>query len=503
MRKRSLLLLAAMAVAWCCACSPALEKGGGDAAARPRPNFVLIIADDMAWDDCGACGNQRIRTPNIDRLAREGLRFERAFVTASSCSPSRSSLITGRYPHSADAEQLHWPLPAEQVTFVEKLKAAGYWTAAVGKWHLGDAARARFDLVREANPASYMMQKGSLSMMADEDSGSAEWIPTMRGRPPDRPFLLWLAASDPHRDYKEGIIPNPHKPADVVVPPYLPDTPIVRKDLALYYDEIARLDDSVGKVRAELERQGVANDTLILFLSDNGRPFPRAKTTVYDSGIRTPLIARWPARIKSGGSAPGVVSTVDIGPTILELAGVPIPPSAQGKSFAAMLDNPQARIRDAVFAEKNWHDYEDRSRAVRTERYKYIRNDYPDLPSTPPADGWRSITADEIRRLRAAGKLTPAQSAIFRAPRPAEELYDIESDPDELVNLAEDPRMAETLAQLRQKLTQWRKETDDRMPSARTPDEFDRETGKPLPNNKRPRPGKNRALFQSPVPGGE
>ena len=168
-----------------------------------------------------------------------------------------------------------------------------------------------------------------------------------------------------------------------------------------------------------------------------------------------------------------------------------------------MLNNPEARIRDAVYAEKNWHDYEDRTRAVRTERYKYIRNDYTDLPLTPPADAWRSITADEVRRLRAAGKLTPEQAVIFRTPKPAEELYDLEADPNEFVNLAGDPKMAETLGRLRQKLAQWEKETDDRKPSARTPDEFDRGTGKPLENTRRPRPGKNRALFQGAAPRGD
>jgi len=455
-----------------------------------RPNFIFIIADDMAWDDCGAFGNPKIRTPNIDRLAHEGMRFERAFVTASSCSPSRSSLITGRYPHSTDAEQLHWPLPAGQVTFVEKLKAAGYWTAAVGKWHLGDAVRNRFDLVREQGQAGYMLQPGKLEMLGADDSGAAAWIPTFRGRPRDKPFFLWLAAVDPHRDYREGILTQPHRPEDAVVPPYLPDTPEVRKDLALYYDEITRLDGNVGRVLEELDRQGQRDNTLILFLSDNGRPFPRAKTTVYDSGIKTPLIIRWPKGIKAGGIAGGLVSTVDIAPTILELAGVTIAPSIQGRSFVPLLRDPQARIRDAIFAEKNWHDYEDRARAVRTERYKYIRNDYPDLPLTPPADAGRSISAAIMRRLRDEGKLTPEQAAIYRTPRPAEELYDIQEDPHEFRNLAADPRCAPILDSLRKKLAEWERETDDRRPKIRTPDEFDRETGRPLPNRPKTRPGK-------------
>ena len=126
-----------------------------------RPNVILIIADDMGRDDCGAYGNPKVKTPNIDRLAREGMRFDRAFVTASSCSPSRSSIITGRYPHNTDAEELHWPLPAEQVTFVEKLKAAGYWTAAAGKWHLGNAVKDRFDVVREADPSGFQLAPGT------------------------------------------------------------------------------------------------------------------------------------------------------------------------------------------------------------------------------------------------------------------------------------------------------------------------------------------------------
>lgn len=459
-----------------------------------RPNVVLIIADDQAWDDSGAYGNNKIRTPNIDRLAREGLKFKRAFVTISSCSPSRSSLITGRYPHNTDAEQLHWPLPAEQVTFVEKLKAAGYWTAASGKWHLGDAVRNRFDLVDDAGEAGFQTDPKTGKMIAKDDSGAEGWLPTLRQRAKDKPFFLWFAALDPHRDYVENSIPNPHQPEDVIVPPYLPDTPEVRKELALYYDEITRLDGNVGKVMAELEQQGVADNTLVLFISDNGRPFPRAKTTLYDSGIKTPLIARWPKKIRRGGIAAGLVSSVDIAPTILQLAGVPIPPTVQGKSFAATLTNPQVKTRDAIYAEKNWHDYEDRTRAVRTERFKYIRNDYHDLPLTTSADSGRSPTMDAIRRMRDEGKLTPEQARIFQTPRPTEELYDVLADPHEFKNLAADPRYAKTLAQLREKLKHWGRDTSDVMPPRRTPDEFDRETGQPLPNRQRPRPSK-REMF--------
>ncbi len=463
-----------------------------------RPNVVLIIADDLGWDDCGAFGNSKVKTPSIDRLAREGMRFDRAFVTASSCSPSRSSLITGRYPHNTDAEELHWPLPPGQVTFVEKLKASGYWTAAAGKWHLGNAVKSRFELVREANPAGFQLKTGkdSKAPMTVDGSGAAkagcdQWVPVLRDRPKDRPFFLWLAALDPHRDYEEGIIPEPHRPEDVVVPPYLPDVPEVRKDLALYYDEISRLDHYVGEVIAELERQEVSGDTLILFLSDNGRPFPRCKTTLYDSGIKTPLIARWPGHISSGSRTGSLVSTIDIAPTLLTLAGIEPGPTFQGKDFSPLFKDPTAKVRDLIFAERNWHDYAAHGRAARSERFKYIKNNDLEKPLTPPADAVRSSTFVAMRRLRDEGKLTPAQRACFVSPRAAEELYDVDADPHELVNLAGDPKYAEVLGNLRRSLSEWMRGTGDVLPETRNPDEFDRETGDPLPNRARPRPTKS------------
>lgn len=462
--------------------------------AAERPNLVLIIADDMAWNDCGAYGHPRIKTPNIDRLATQGMRFDRAFLTTSSCSPSRSSIITGRYPHNTGAEELHLPLPAAQVTFVEKLKGSGYWTASAGKWHLGNAVKNRFDEVREANPAGFQLGTGAKAgeSLAFEGSGAAQsgcdqWVPVLRDRPKDRPFFLWLAALDPHRGYKPKTIPEPHTAEDAVVPPYLPDTEEVRKDLAMYYDEISRLDHFVGEVMAELDRQGVSENTLVLFISDNGRPFPRCKTTIYDSGVKTPWIVKWPGHVEAGSRCESLVSAVDIAPTFLRLAGLEPGKTFQGKDFSPLLSDPTAKIRDYVFAERNWHDYEMRARAVRSERYEFIRNEDTRLPLTPPADAVRSPTFVTMRRLRAEGKLTEAQKACFVTPRPEEELYDVRSDPYELHNLAGDPKYAETQARLREVLAEWSRETKDERPETLSPDEFDRETGKPLPNRVRPR----------------
>lgn len=427
-----------------------------------RPNFVLIIADDISAD-LGCYGDRGVRTPHLDRLAKAGLKLERAFQTCSSCSPSRCSLITSRYPHQTGAAELHQPLPAKQITLAETLRDEGYYVACAGKWHLGNPTKAKFDKI-----------------VGGQVSGCEKWVPTLAERPQDKPFFLWLAANDAHRDYQPGAIPKPHTAQEVTVPPFLPDTPEVRADLALYYDEIARLDGYVGQVLDELARQGVADNTVVLFISDNGRPFPRCKTTVYDSGIHTPCIVRWPAKIKPGSVSQSLVSTIDIAPTILELAGIKAPSTFVGQSFADVLSDPQRQHRDAIFAEHNWHDYAAHQRAVRTERYLYIRNWLPQYPQTPPADAVRSSTYAVMQKLHAADKLLPTQRACFVTPSPEEELYDIQADPHSLHDLAADPKHADTLKAMRQRLAEWQRATDDAPPQTFRPDNFDRTTGQAL-----------------------
>jgi N-sulfoglucosamine sulfohydrolase len=459
-----------------------------------KPNIILIIADDMAWDDCGAYGHPSVRTPHLDRLASEGIRFTSAFVTISSCSPSRASIITGRYPHHTGAEQLHWPVPGNQVTFVELLGKAGYWTAAAGKWHLGDALKDRFDRVVEPGMDGFVLPDSitgkSASMVAVNKSGCEDWIKVLNQRSPQQPFFLWLASFDPHRDYEDSILARPHTVNDVRVPPYLPDTPEVRKDIALYYDEITRLDSFIGLVLDELDRQGLAENTFVLFLSDNGRPFPRDKTTLYDGGIKTPFIVRWPRKIKPARVCANLLSSVDIAPTVLELAGIPVPALMEGTSFLPMLEQPEIPIREYIYAEDHWHDYEDLTRAVRSLRYKYIRNDYFDLPATPSADAGRSPTFQAMIRMNDQGLLTPEQQACFIQPRPKEELYDVLADPHELINLADSVSYKSILTEFRVALDDWSERTGFRIPLVRTPDEFDRLTGQPSPARIRPRPGK-------------
>ena len=420
------------------------------------PNVIVFIADDMAVDDCGAYGHPKIRTPNIDALAAAGMKFTNAFLVTSSCSPSRCSILTGRYPHATGGHQLHLPLPGNQVTMAERLGAAGYHTAAAGKWHLGKAAIKRFDVVRPKINT---------------------WLQTLKDRPRDKPFFMWFAFVDPHRPYRAGAIPQPHTAEDAVVPPFLPDVPETRKDLALYYDEIARMDGVIGSVLAELDAQGETDNTMVLFLSDNGRPFPRCKTTLYDSGIKTPLLVRLPGVITPGSVCQSIVSSVDLAPMILDMCEVKIPKTFQGRSFVALLTRPSKTIRRYAYAEHNWHDFDDHGRSVHSVRFNYIRNYYTDIPGTPPADAVRSITYQAMRRLRDAGGLDENQLGCFTRPRPSEELYDLKNDPFELQNLVGVKKFVPVLEKMREALAAWEEETDDSVPKTRRDDEFDRETG--------------------------
>ncbi|MFC3121552.1 sulfatase family protein [Agaribacter flavus] len=446
-----------------------------------KPNIVLIIADDVNWDDIGTYGHPTISTPNLDALAKRGMRFDAAYLTASSCSPSRASILTGRYPHNTDAEQLHWDLPTTQVTFSEKLKNAGYWTGAAGKWHMGEAIKSRFDMVRESYYGN-----GSLT-------GAEEWQNLLKLRPKEKPFFVWLAAWDAHRPWvpEETNLPHQHSQDDVVLPPYYPPTELYMNDFVHYYNEISRFDKSVGELVKLLEVQGVADNTLVIVISDNGRPYARDKTTLYDSGIKTPFIAHWPKGIKNKGtSTASIVSVIDLAATFVELAGAETSSSFEGKSFAHLFTDPSLNHRTYAFSERNWHDFEGHGRSVRSARYRYIRNNYNDLPATPSGDTVYHETWRELIRLYDAGMLNEHQARPFLAPRPREELYDLKNDPYELTNLAGDKQYLPILQTHRQVLDNWIIESGDFIPSIRTPDDFDRRTGAKLPVRQRPRPMK-------------
>ena len=422
------------------------------------PNILIFIADDAAWDDFGTYGNPGIQTPNIDRLAESGLRVERAFLTIAQCSPSRISILTGRYPHATGAEDLHMPLPDSLRILPSPLQEAGYFAGHMQKQHYGEHANAQFQWY---------------------SPDLSEAFPDFLDEADGRPFFLWVGFSDPHRTY--GDAPSVHDPADVRVPPQLADTPETRADLAQYYDEIARMDGHIGAMLDTLEARGLRENTLVVFLSDNGMPFPRAKGTAYDAGIRTPLLFSWPDVIEPGAVyGSGLVSVVDLAPTLLELAGAELLDGMQGESFRTLLESPSSYAgREHVFAERNWHDCDEHIRAVRTARYKLIRNEaYTAVPLCTAADIGDSPSWRSLLRLKEEGALTPEQSRLFDAPRARVELYDLENDPGEFHNLAADSAYTDVLRELVAVLETWMAETSDFPATQRLRDDHtDRITG--------------------------
>ncbi len=393
----------------------------------------------------GCYGSSWVRTPNLDRLAADGMRFTRGFVTSPQCSPNRSSILTGATPHTTSTSRLHTAMPDWEPTVVDRLKDRGYFTGAFRKVHQGPSFDRRWDYYGKAG---------------------APFAEFFERRPKDRPFFLHFGSTDPHRPYKDGAFQPPTDPASVKVPPFLPDSPEIRADLAHYADFISRMDRESGEILRLLDEQEVANDTLVMMTGDNGLPFPRAKGTLYEPGIHVPLIARWPGRIKPGTVASEMIAHVDLPATWLEAAGAAALPKMQGRSFLPRLTGGTYRPRTEVFAERNWHDNYDPSRCVRTERYKLIWNATPAKPYWPIRDLADSRTWASYLQLDRQGKLSPEHQQLLRPTRPSYELYDLQADPNEFVNRADDPALRETFDGLRQKLAGWMTDTYDYLPPA-------------------------------------
>lgn len=449
---------------------PAL--GFADKGALPvRPNILLLVAEDMS-PRLGAFGDPVAVTPNIDRLASQGVRFPNTFTTAGVCAPSRAALITGRYQTSIGAHAMRAssyargrpavlpqgyevvPPPAVKA-FPELLRAAGYATL---------------------NGVKTDYQFGDPFSVWDENGFFVEWS----DHPEGRPFFAMQNFMVTHesglfpkrlpRDGIEAALGLLHlgyafdreagvDPESVEVPAYYPDTPTVRRSLARQYDNIAVLDAEVGRILAELEAKGLAESTIVVFTTDHGDGLPRAKREVYDSGIRVPLVIRWPRRwlpqgLEVGSVDPRLVSFIDLAPQILAFAGLATPPWMHGRPFVGPESGPP---RERVFAAKDRMDeVRDRVRAVRDQHFKYIRNFRPEDPGAQRlAFRDRLDLMAELWALREAGKLTGPQALWFESPRQEEELYDLRSDPDEVRNLADDPAHAATLGRLRADLDAW------------------------------------------------
>ncbi len=417
-----------------------------------RPNFVFIITDDISPDDLGCYGNTQIKTPNLDKLAARGLVFDNAYLTISSCSPSRCSIITGRYPHNTGAPELHTTLPESQHTFIQNLKQAGYYTVIAGKNHMATPQQLGFDKAVNSNPA-----------------GSERWIEMLRDRPMDQPFFCWFASHDAHRDWQLNNLAPKYSADDVPVPPMLYDGPMTREDLTGYYHEVSRSDYYAGEVMKELERQGIVENTWLIYCSDNGRPFPRCKTYLYDSGIKTPLIILGPG--VTPGRTKSLVSSIDYAPTILELAGLDKSVTCQGVSFRQLFNDHNARIRDVAFAERNWHVFQLHERMVRMGDWLYIWNAYPeDYNVCGESAAFRFPAVKELWDMAEQGRLTAAQLLVTQKPQPAELLFNVTNDPYQFKNLIDDAGHGDVLNQMRSLLKKWKQQTGDNVPEKPTPD---------------------------------
>ncbi|WP_345328454.1 sulfatase [Novipirellula rosea] len=425
---------------------------GSSSHAADRPNVVLFLADDISQEDIGCYGHPTIQTPHIDALAASGLRFDQAYLTTSSCSPSRCSMITGRYPHNTGAPELHTELPAGSVLFPQLLKDAGYYTVLSGKHHMG----------KNANVAFSKISKGK-GPGKEED-----WVQILEKRPRDKPFFCWFASTDAHRDWAINDDAPKYDPADVVVPPYLVDSEKTREDLASYYHEVSRFDHYVGQVVAELKRQKVFDNTLLIVMADNGRPFPRCKTRLYDSGIKTPFVVHYPQGA-THGVTDSLISSIDIAATVLELAEVEKDERIQGVSFVPILKDAKASVREVVFAEHNWHVYRNHERLVRFGDWLYIRNNFTDQANLC-VEAYTGGAGEDLWAAKAANDLTNPQQNVFLNPCPAEELYHVGKDAHQLKNLAANPETQQVLEKAREVLAQWTEQTGDTIPENPTPD---------------------------------
>jgi N-sulfoglucosamine sulfohydrolase len=431
---------------------------GPAAAAEPRPNILFCIADDWGWPDAGAYGEAAIQTPAFDRVAREGVLFDSAFVTSPSCTPSRNSILTGQWHWRLGAGANLWSsLDPVHPVYPLLLENAGYHVGHSSKaWGPGDWRA----LGRRRDPAGRAASGGFTAFLAS--------------RPAGKPFCFWLGSHDPHRPYDAGSGSAAGiDPARLRVPADLPDCDVVRRDLADYLGEVQRFDAEVAAEFAALDEAGEAENTIVVITGDHGMPFPRHKCHLYDSGTHVPLAIRWPAVIRPGRQVTDFVSLADLAPSFLEAAGEPVPAVMTGASLMPLLRAAGSGqidpTRDHVLTGRERHTPAQEApsmggypmRAIRTVDWLYIRNFEPERwPSGCPegsSQGWRFADCDDspTKQLLMAQRHDPAIRPFFDlafAKRPPEELYDLANDPEQIVNVAADPTRAEVKADLASRL---------------------------------------------------
>ena len=447
---------------------------------QAQPNILLITTDDQGLQ-AGCYGDPLARTPNIDRLAAEGTRFTRGYVTQSSCSPSRSSILTGLYPHQNGQIGLtnNYGMREGIQTLPTLLKNAGYRTGIIGKLHVNPKSAFPFDFweMKSAIQTRFVRQvNAAAQQFLDADSGS--------------PFFLMVNLFDPHDPYNElanqcdGLPEKPYGPDDIHPFDFMGvDVPELRKDIAIYYNCVSRADTGIGLVLESLKARGLDRNTLIVFLSDNGPAFTRGKATCYEAGLHVPFIMRYSPQGRAGQVCDELVSAVDILPTILEAAGIERTASLPGRSLLPFLRGENVLKRQTLCAEFTAHGiahYYPR-RSICNPRFKLVQNLLParsnpwsgigivralgkNKPLRGPAGHYNATASsfyDDPKHSFGAPADVIRQSFLTFLNPPEFELYDIENDPHERSNLASNPEYSHVLLQLKAGLSQWRQETKD------------------------------------------
>lgn len=455
-----------------------------------RPNILFVFSDDQSYPHASILGDPVVRTPGFDRVAREGVILSHSFTACPSCTPSRTSVLTGRQMwQTGEGGLLYGTIEPQYPLFTHALEDAGYHVGFTGAgWKPGDWAAAglkRHPLVNEYNDR----QATSPPPGIDTRDYAANFDDFLADRPRDAPFFFWFGATEPHRDYDPSPGVRDVDAAAVPLPPYFPDAAEVREEILDYYDEIEHYDSHVVRMLERLQESGELDNTLVVVTSDNGMPFARTKSSLYDGGTRMPTAVRWPKRIPGGRTVDDFQSHIDWAPTFLAAAGVEAPDATEGKSLLPVLEAEGAgRIdpdRDHVVTgieRHTWCRPEGATypiRAIRTYDYLYIRNFEPDRWPTggptfissnkaPHGDVDDGPFKDFLFRPDTAERFS-AEFALCAGKRPLEELYDVRSDPHQIRNLADDPAHAEVKKALWDRLRTYLSETGDPRIEGRDP----------------------------------
>ena len=418
---------------------------------KSKPNIILFITHDqgqfLGCYDSPQTPNS-LSTPNLDQIAEKGVKFTNYFCTAPQCSPSRGSIMTSKFPHQNGLMGLvnrGWTLPDSNITLPMYLKENDYGTHLIGLEHeTNDVATLGYDTVSKRMKyqrfTTDKLEKDFLEFIEKHKHDEDPFFVNMGTFEIHRPFEIWNIQVNPQR---------------VKVPPFLPDNEIVRKDLGLYYGVINKVDVTIGKILEKLEETDLREDTLFIYTTDHGSPFPRAKCTLYDPGIKTLLIMNRPnsPHFGSGKVIDQMISNIDLLPTLLDSIGAKIPKNIEGKSFLPLLTNNRLSFRDEIFTEKTFHDIYDPIRSIRTTKYKYIRN-------FEKFDYLYHIPAD--MEIGPYGKSIQKQIfETYNTPRMEEEFYDLENDPNEKFNLIDNPTYKDAILELKNRLFNWMKMTSD------------------------------------------